>query len=75
MNEPRECRCCRIPVPSGRLACGPHWKMLPEPIKSAVLQTYRDKLWRAYALNVRAADAFWQARGLWKPGVPHELVN
>lgn len=73
MSEGRECRCCRIPIPAGRLARPEHWKMLPGPIQSAILQTHKDRLWRAYVLNVTAADTFWQAKGIWKPGIPQSM--
>jgi hypothetical protein len=69
----RECRCCRKRIPAGRLACPEHWRMLPAPIKSAITQTYRDRMWRAYVLNVTAADTFWQSKGIWSPPVPQSM--
>jgi len=68
-NPPRECRCCRKPVPYGRLACTAHWKMLPTPLRLAIISTYGGREWKAYAENVRQADKLWQDAGLWKPGV------
>lgn len=69
-NPPRECRCCRKSVPYGQLACRVHWRMLPEPLRLAIISTYGKRYWRAYAENVRQADKLWQDAGLWKPGVP-----
>lgn len=65
-----ECRCCRKPIDRSRLACPPHWTMLPKPLKDAILQTYRAREWRTYAVNVGEADKIWQDAGFWKPGVP-----
>lgn len=70
MAELGECRCCRKPIPRSRLACPPHWALLPVPLKRAISQTYQDREWRAYAANVTEADKIWQAAGLWKPPVP-----
>jgi hypothetical protein len=73
MNEElprRECRCCRKPVPFGRLACKEHWAMLPHPLRLAIISTYGKHAWASYTENVREADKLWQAAGLWKPGVP-----
>lgn len=69
-NPPRECRCCRAPVPYGKLACPAHWKLLPQPLRLAIISTYGKRAWRDYAANVREADKLWQAAGIWKPGVP-----
>lgn len=65
-----ECRCCRRPIDRSKLACPPHWSMLPKPLKDAILQTYSARELRAYAKNVGEADKIWQDAGLWKPGVP-----
>lgn len=65
-----ECRCCRKPIDRSRLACPPHWAMLPKPLKDAIYQTYSRRDMRAYAANVSEADKIWQDAGLWKPGVP-----
>lgn len=65
-----ECRCCRKPIDRSRLACPPHWAMLPAPLKGAIVSTYRDRNMTAYAANVGEADRIWQAAGLWKPPVP-----
>lgn len=65
-----ECRCCRKPIDRSRLACPPHWAMLPKPLKDAILATYRARQFRVYAENVGEADKIWQAAGLWKPPVP-----
>lgn len=65
-----ECRCCRKPIDRSRLACPPHWAMLPKPLKDAITQTYRAREFRVYAKNVGEADKIWQAAGIWKPGVP-----
>lgn len=65
-----ECRCCRRPIHRSRLACPPHWAMLPKPLKDAILSTYRAREWRAYSKNVGEADKLWQDAGLWRPGVP-----
>ena len=69
-NPPRECRCCRKPVPYGKLACPEHWGLLPQPLRLAIISTYGKQAWRDYAANVREADKLWQNAGLWKPGVP-----
>lgn len=66
----RECRCCRSPVPYGQLACRPHWKILPEPLRLAIISEYGKRHWKAYAVNVREADKIWQAAGIWKAGEP-----
>lgn len=65
-----ECRCCRKPIDRSRLACPPHWAMLPKPIKDAIMETYRVCDYRTYAKNVGEADKIWQDAGLWKPPVP-----
>ena len=65
-----ECRCCRKSIERSRLACPPHWAMLPRTLRDAILSTYRTREWRAYAMNVGEADRIWQEAGLWKPGVP-----
>jgi hypothetical protein len=70
MAELRECRCCRIGIPAGRLACAPHWRMLPAPLKAAISETYRRRDFKAYVKNVDEADRLWQEAGLWKPPVP-----
>ena len=69
-NPPRECRCCRRPVPYGMLACNEHWKLLPQPLRLAIVSTYGKCAWKAYAENVRQADKLWQDAGLWKAGEP-----
>lgn len=69
-NPRRECRCCRIEVPYGRLACKEHWFMLPVPLRLAIISTYSKKKWKAYADNVKQADELWQKAGLWRKGVP-----
>lgn len=66
----RECRCCRKPVRYGQLACLPHWKMLPDPLRLAIISTYANRAWQDYAVNVRQADKIWQAAGIWRAGVP-----
>lgn len=68
-----ECRCCRKPIDRSRLACPPHWAMLPKPLKDAITQTYRAREFRIYAKNVSEADLIWQAAGMWKPPVPMSL--
>lgn len=68
-----ECRCCRKPIDRSRLACPPHWAMLPKLLKDAIYQTYSNGEWRAYAANVTEADKIWQTAGLWKPPVPMSL--
>jgi hypothetical protein len=72
MPDEAQCRCCRKPVPLGKLACPPHWKMLPSALRSDILKTYggpqRDLL--RYADHIREADAFWQSRNIWKPARP-----
>ena len=69
MSLTGECRCCRKPIDRRYLACWPHWRMLPKPLKDAIFATVNtDK--RAYVKNVEQADAIWQAAGIWKPGVP-----
>lgn len=69
-NPPRECRCCRNPVPYGRLACPRHWKMLPQPLRLAIISTYNGRKWRDYVANVKQADKIWQDMGIWRPGIP-----
>jgi hypothetical protein len=69
-NPARECRCCRKPVPYGKLACNEHWRMLPQPLRLAIISTYGRSAWRDYTANVRQADKLWQDAGLWRPGVP-----
>ena len=66
----RECRCCRMPVPFGKLACAEHWRMLPQPLQLAIISTYSRHAMRDYVANVKQADKIWQAAGLWKQGVP-----
>lgn len=70
MSITGECRCCRKPIDRSRLACPPHWAMLPKPLKDAIFATHRAREWRAYAANVTEADKIWQAEGIWKQGVP-----
>lgn len=65
-----ECRCCRKPIHRSKLACPPHWAMLPKAIKDNILATYQERAWRSYAAAVGQADKVWQDAGLWRPGVP-----
>jgi hypothetical protein len=69
----RECRCCRIEVPYGKLACDTHWRMIPQPLRLAIISTYGKRDWKAYAANVREADKLWQAAGFWLAGAPSLL--
>lgn len=68
-SDERECRCCRKPVPNGVLACFEHWMMLPRQMREDIRREYKAKRWRDYTAHVRLADAFWQERGIWKPGI------
>jgi hypothetical protein len=65
-----ECRCCRKPIDRSRLACPPHWSMLPKPLRDAILDTYNTGPMKAYCANVGEADKIWKAAGLWRQGVP-----
>lgn len=73
MPERRECRCCRKPIPAGMLACKPHWFMLPNLIRQAVMAAYQGGAGiatRAYVDAVTKADDYWKSKHVWKPGVP-----
>lgn len=65
-----ECRCCRKPIDRSRLACPPHWAMLPAAVKARIKDTYSRRAWLEYSAAVSVADGIWQHAGLWKPGVP-----
>lgn len=65
-----ECRCCRKPINRSRLACPPHWRMLPAYLRDLITDTYQSRQFRLYAAHVGEADRIWQEAGLWKPPVP-----
>jgi hypothetical protein len=62
-QSPRECRCCRKPIPIGMLACRKHWFDLPQVLRNAILITYRGGDREAYVLHVREADRIWRELG------------
>lgn len=73
MTEPRECRCCRTPVPAGRLACHAHWFALPPMLRQRIMAAYRGGVGvttKEYVAAIASADEVWKHKGLWKPGTP-----
>jgi len=55
------------------LACRTHWFLLPQPLRNAILLTYRGNDRMAYVKNVREADRIWQNIGIWRMGEPDEI--
>lgn len=41
MSHKCHARGCDAEVPPARLMCGPHWRLVPQPLKDAVWATYR----------------------------------
>jgi hypothetical protein len=70
MTDHRECRCCRMPIPTGKLACGKHWFMLDLKLRRDINMAWQSHDHDAYVHAVRRADAAWQEAGLWKAGNP-----
>jgi hypothetical protein len=53
---------CGEQVPSFRLACRPHWYVLPEPLRADVLATNRPHYGAAHSAAVAAAAAWLAER-------------
>jgi len=66
MNEPRQCRCCRVPIAVGMLACRKHWYDLPRQVRERVLHTHRVGDRPSYVAAVRDADQVWRDLGVWQ---------
>jgi hypothetical protein len=60
----RQCRCCRVSIRVGMLACRNHWFMLPVELRDAILVTYRGGDREAYVANVHEADRLWLEAGV-----------
>jgi len=70
IDSPRECRCCRIPIGPGKLACRQHWFMLPIELRRAITHTYLAHKMRAYVENVTEAERIWKEQGVWRGAAP-----
>jgi len=70
-----ECRCCRMPVATGMLACKPHWYMLPQSLRNNIWRTYREGHTLEYAGYVRKADEVWKFKGAFVPAALKEEAS
>lgn len=70
ISNPHDCPHpdCHEQIPPHKLACRPHWWMLPKPLRDRITHTYkRNRLAHAHA--VREAYAWFKANNA-EGGVP-----
>ncbi len=52
---------CPIMIRDELLACGPHWKLVPEPLQDAVYKTWRKRVDTKKYRDIRAHQAACRA--------------